>query len=127
MSMFVVKRDGRKQSVKYDKITSRIEKLSYGLDTQVSQKVTRRRISRRGCFQKGSALGREEETGLPHRYFNGSLRGDGPVRLRCDVVLGPIQLVRWIPGCPPNTVSCVTSHLLASDAPPPPHSMSTPP
>ena len=31
--MYVVKRDGRKESVKFDKITARIDKLSYGLNT----------------------------------------------------------------------------------------------
>ena len=30
--MYVVKRDGRRESVKFDKITARIEKLSYSLD-----------------------------------------------------------------------------------------------
>ncbi len=30
--MFVVKRDGRKEAVHFDKITSRIRKLSYGLN-----------------------------------------------------------------------------------------------
>ncbi|SMO81365.1 ribonucleoside-diphosphate reductase subunit alpha [Solitalea koreensis] len=30
--MFVIKRDGRTESVKFDKITARIEKMSYGLD-----------------------------------------------------------------------------------------------
>lgn len=30
--MFVIKRDGRKQEVKFDKITARIQKLCYGLD-----------------------------------------------------------------------------------------------
>ncbi|MCO4291967.1 ribonucleoside-diphosphate reductase subunit alpha [Solitalea sp. MAHUQ-68] len=30
--MFVIKRDGRTESVKFDKITARIEKLNYGLD-----------------------------------------------------------------------------------------------
>lgn len=43
--MFVVKRDGRKEVVHFDKITSRINKLCYGLDpvhvdaTLISQKV----------------------------------------------------------------------------------------
>lgn len=43
--MLVVKRDGRHESVKFDKITARIEKLSYGLDLNfvhpidVAQKV----------------------------------------------------------------------------------------
>jgi len=32
--MLVIKRDGRKESVKFDKITARIEKLSYGLNTK---------------------------------------------------------------------------------------------
>ncbi len=32
--MLVVKRDGRRESVKFDKITARIEKLCYGLDTR---------------------------------------------------------------------------------------------
>ena len=30
--MFVVKRDGRKESIKFDKVTARIQKLCYGLD-----------------------------------------------------------------------------------------------
>ncbi len=43
--MFVIKRDGRKESVKFDKITSRIERLCYGLNNKhvspllVSQRV----------------------------------------------------------------------------------------
>lgn len=35
MSMHVVKRDGRTESVHFDKITSRISKLAFGLDTKV--------------------------------------------------------------------------------------------
>ena len=35
MSMYVLKRDGKKESVHFDKITSRISKLCYGLDQQV--------------------------------------------------------------------------------------------
>ncbi|MFQ3575393.1 MAG: ribonucleoside-diphosphate reductase subunit alpha [Cytophagales bacterium] len=43
--MLVIKRDGRRESVKFEKITARIEKLSYGLDMnfidipQIAQKV----------------------------------------------------------------------------------------
>lgn len=43
--MFVVKRDGKRESVKFDKITARVQKLSYGLEpkhvdsTQVAMKV----------------------------------------------------------------------------------------
>lgn len=43
--MYVVKRDGRRESVKFDKITARINKLSYGLETnfvdpiKISKKV----------------------------------------------------------------------------------------
>jgi ribonucleoside-diphosphate reductase alpha chain len=32
--MYVIKRDGRRESVKFDKITARIERLCYGLDPQ---------------------------------------------------------------------------------------------
>lgn len=32
--MFVIKRDGTRESVKFDKITARVQKLSYGLDAQ---------------------------------------------------------------------------------------------
>ncbi|KAL9711307.1 ribonucleotide-diphosphate reductase subunit rnr1 [Leucoagaricus gongylophorus] len=45
MTSYVFKRDGRKERVQFDKITSRIEKLCYGLDTnyvdpiEVTQKV----------------------------------------------------------------------------------------
>src|SRR5574343_416656 len=43
--MFVIKRDGTRESVKFDKITARIQKLSYGLEPnhvdpiQVAKKV----------------------------------------------------------------------------------------
>ena len=30
--MYVIKRDGRRQEVKFDKVTARIQKLCYGLD-----------------------------------------------------------------------------------------------
>jgi len=30
--MFVIKRDGTQETVKFDKITARVQKLSYGLD-----------------------------------------------------------------------------------------------
>jgi ribonucleoside-diphosphate reductase alpha chain len=39
MSMYVIKRDGRRESVKFDKVTARIEKLSYGLDSNYVQPV----------------------------------------------------------------------------------------
>ena len=32
--MYVVKRDGRKEAVKFDKITARIKKLCWGLDDE---------------------------------------------------------------------------------------------
>lgn len=35
MSMYVMKRNGRRESVHFDKITSRIQKLCYGLDAKV--------------------------------------------------------------------------------------------
>ena len=43
--MLVLKRDGRRETVKFDKITARIDKLCYGLDMEfidaieVSKKV----------------------------------------------------------------------------------------
>ena len=45
--MLVIKRDGRRESVKFDKITARLEKLSYGLDTRfvVSVDVAKKVIS----------------------------------------------------------------------------------
>ena len=33
--MFVMKRDGRKEAVKFDKVTARIQKLAYGLSEHV--------------------------------------------------------------------------------------------
>lgn len=38
--MFVIKRDGRKQEVHFDKITSRITKLSYGLNPDFCDPVS---------------------------------------------------------------------------------------
>ncbi|WP_254413379.1 ribonucleoside-diphosphate reductase subunit alpha [Dyadobacter diqingensis] len=37
--MYVIKRDGRRESVKFDKVTARIEKLSYGLDNNYVQPI----------------------------------------------------------------------------------------
>ena len=37
--MYVIKRDGRRESVKFDKITARIEKLCYGLDATFVQPI----------------------------------------------------------------------------------------
>ncbi len=37
--MYVIKRDGRRESVKFDKITARIEKLSYGLESNYIQPI----------------------------------------------------------------------------------------
>lgn len=35
MSFYVVKRNGRRESVHFDKITSRVSKLCYGLNSKV--------------------------------------------------------------------------------------------
>ena len=45
--MYVIKRDGRKEPVKFDKITSRVSRLCYGLDPKCvdAVKVTQRTIS----------------------------------------------------------------------------------
>ena len=37
--MYVIKRDGRRESVKFDKITARIERLCYGLDPNFVQPI----------------------------------------------------------------------------------------
>ena len=34
-NMYVIKRDGRREAVKFDKITARVKKLCYGLDPMV--------------------------------------------------------------------------------------------
>ena len=34
--MFVVKRNGKRESIKFDKVTARIQKLSYGLSPTVN-------------------------------------------------------------------------------------------
>lgn len=65
--MYVIKRDGRKEDVKFDKITSRINKLCYGLDSRfvdsvkISQKVWRliafkNRLRRLCCLMMKHAL-----------------------------------------------------------------------
>jgi len=42
--MYVVKRDGRKEAVKFDKITARIKKMSYGLDPLVSPEAVAMKV-----------------------------------------------------------------------------------
>lgn len=42
--MYVVKRDGKKESVKFDKITARIVKMCYGLDPLVSPEAVAMKV-----------------------------------------------------------------------------------
>ena len=42
--MYVVKRDGRKEAVKFDKITARIVKMCYGLDPLVSPEIVAMKV-----------------------------------------------------------------------------------
>ena len=42
--MHVVKRDGRKESVKFDKVTARIVKMCYGLDPLVSPEAVAMKV-----------------------------------------------------------------------------------
>lgn len=48
--IYVYKRDGRKEAVKFDKVTARVSKLCYGLDTnyvdpiEITRKVSHRRV-----------------------------------------------------------------------------------
>lgn len=42
--MYVVKRDGRKEPIKFDKITARIKKLCYGLDAMVKPEVVAMKV-----------------------------------------------------------------------------------
>ena len=53
MSFFVEKRDGRKESVHFDKITMRIEKLAYGLARNVRFIYPRVLIPIDGWFRVG--------------------------------------------------------------------------
>ncbi len=54
--MYVVKRDGRKEPVHFDKITARIKKLSYGLNPNFCDPV-----SDRGGGGTGSVYGAHGE------------------------------------------------------------------
>lgn len=40
LRMYVVKRDGRRMPVAFDKITARVKKLSYGLDARFCDPVS---------------------------------------------------------------------------------------
>jgi len=42
--MYVAKRDGRTESVKFDKITARIVKMCYGLDPLVSPEAVAMKV-----------------------------------------------------------------------------------
>ena len=42
--MYVVKRDGRKDPIKFDKITARIAKMCYGLDAMVSPEAVAMKV-----------------------------------------------------------------------------------
>jgi hypothetical protein len=44
--MYVVKRDGRRMPVAFDKITARVKKLSYGLDARFCDPVSVQKSSR---------------------------------------------------------------------------------
>jgi hypothetical protein len=49
MSMYVLKRNGRRESVHFDKITSRVSKLCYGLDAKVGCHAPRSDPERHWC------------------------------------------------------------------------------
>jgi hypothetical protein len=84
--MFVIKRDGRRESVKFDKITARIERLCYGLDANYVQplEIAKKVIaglydgvstaeldnlgSRNGCFHDDHSSGLCHTCG-PYRCF----------------------------------------------------------
>ena len=42
--MYVIKRDGRKEPVKFDKITARVKKLCYGLDPIVQPELVAMKV-----------------------------------------------------------------------------------
>ena len=42
--MYVVKRDGRREAVKFDKITARIKKLCYGLNPLVTPETVAMKV-----------------------------------------------------------------------------------
>jgi ribonucleoside-diphosphate reductase alpha chain len=42
--MYVLKRDGRKEPVKFDKITARVKKLCYGLDSMVQPEMVAMKV-----------------------------------------------------------------------------------
>ena len=42
--MYVIKRDGRKEPVKFDKVTARIAKMCYGLDPLVTPEIVAMKV-----------------------------------------------------------------------------------
>ena len=57
--MFVLKRDGRKETVLFDKITSRIKKLCYGLDDRCVRPAARARATSRAGARAHGGRGSE--------------------------------------------------------------------
>ena len=50
--MYVVKRDGSKEAIKFDKITARIVKMCYGLDHLVSPEAVTMKVIE-SIFERG--------------------------------------------------------------------------
>ena len=63
--MFVIKRNGKKESVKFDKVTARIEKLSYSLNPIVNViDVAKKTIEGIGAFNAGQVRSKSGEKKL---------------------------------------------------------------
>ena len=86
--MNVVKRDGRKEPVSFDKITQRIDKLCYGLSTdhvcatQIAQK------SRQSLMQAIAAVQAKVDAVLTNYPRH------------CFIFLGPTERVEALQSCP---------------------------
>ena len=55
--MFVQKRDGRREAVSFDKITARVTKLSYGLNTDFCDPVGSERACQKNVVMQDWGVG----------------------------------------------------------------------
>jgi hypothetical protein len=76
MTMYVVKRDGRKEPVRFDKITARINKLSYGLNPHFCDPVSWVDLN------NGHSTPPAPDHGLPNVGIGGTKGGGGRVPRR---------------------------------------------
>ena len=102
--MFVVKRNGKKESVQFDKITARINKLCYGLSDKIQPILVAQKVSRsdgrKTCYARHSRRAGIDKSILRTGMWGYFPRRDHGRARRPRGGDGGVHVDRWVQCCP---------------------------